>query len=1050
MLRNHLGCFLASDPGEGLKESLRERRLQIFQLGMNFIRGGLVFALAVGCALVPACQVRAATGDPLRSEGLIVRSWGGETGLPQNTINSIVQTRDGYLWLGTREGLARFDGVRFTVFGLREGLQSIDVQRLYEDRQGTLWIGTGGGGLSRYVAGRIETLAVPSGLATSDIISALAEDGAGRLWVGTRSGLIQWDRDQFIRDEALAGLSRTAINALMPDRHGGMWIATARQGLFELRNGQLTESRGPPGDEKILAYCLLEDQAGNIWASIGNGKVLCRRSGQWTRYDESHGLPFAYVTSLAEEADGTIWAGSLDNGLYRFEAGRFFAVRKENGLSANDIRSLRPDREGNLWVGTRTAGLNRLSHRKLVSYGAAEGLTNDFTRSVAETADGTLWVCTYGSGLNLGGPGGFKPSPEERQHAFVDSVLATQDGNLWFGAGRGLFHLQDGKLVNSYTNESWVHSGMVTALCDDRQGGLWIGTSESRLVHFQNGEFVEFPHRVARGPVIALAQQADGFLWVGSEAGGLKRVRLGDDSVISITNGLLSQAIRTLHLESDNTLWIGTAGGGLSRFRDGRIASFTTRQGLWSDTISQIVEADNGDFWLGCSHGIFRLAKSELDVLGSRKTTFVHPKVFGVDDGMPAEECSSGFCPAGLKTKAGLICFSTVKGLVFVDPKKQETDKPPPNVLLEELLVNGQRRTVESRTMGRFDNQVDSASTNSQLRGHISIPPGGREVELHYTAISFAAPANVRFRYQLKGLDRDWVESGGRRAANYHHIPAGSYMFRVTACNADGVWSEPSAGLAITVEPYLWETTWFQVLAGLATLGWLAGVVRLMERRRYRRRLALLEMQHAIERERLRISQDMHDDVGSILTQVSQLSDLGQSETGGKLAANVQFERIGSQARAAVQALDEIVWATNPKNDNLPQFAEYVCRFADEFLENSGMRCWQEVPTDLPNLPLRADLRHNVFMAVKEAFNNIVKHSGATEVWLRLGLEDTTVHLGIEDNGRGFLPDQTALRGNGLGNMKMRLEECGGRMELISAPAKRTGIRFIFPLPKAD
>jgi signal transduction histidine kinase len=298
----------------------------------------------------------------------------------------------------------------------------------------------------------------------------------------------------------------------------------------------------------------------------------------------------------------------------------------------------------------------------------------------------------------------------------------------------------------------------------------------------------------------------------------------------------------------------------------------------------------------------------------------------------------------------------------------------------------------------------------------------------------------------MGGLDKDWVEAAGRRTAYYHRIPPGNYTFQVTACNADGIWSAQRASLAITVQPYFWETWWFEVVMGVSVLASLVGVMRLMERRRYRR----LEMQHAIEKERLRISQDIHDDIGSILTQISQISDLGLDEPKSRTASKEQFERIGDQSRAAVQALDEIVWATNPKNDNLSRFAEYVCRFADEYFENSSIRCWQEVPANLPEMSLRSNVRHNVFLAIKEALTNILKHSGATEVWLRVALENYRVGVEIEDNGRGFVPIALRSGRNGLGNMKTRLEECGGSTEIISVPKGGTKIRFTFPLTKAD
>jgi signal transduction histidine kinase len=281
--------------------------------------------------------------------------------------------------------------------------------------------------------------------------------------------------------------------------------------------------------------------------------------------------------------------------------------------------------------------------------------------------------------------------------------------------------------------------------------------------------------------------------------------------------------------------------------------------------------------------------------------------------------------------------------------------------------------------------------------------------------------------------------------AYYQRIYPGNYVFRVLACNANGVWSEAGVALAVTVQPFFWQTDWFLVVVGLASVGLLAGTITGVVRRRYRRRLAQAETRNAIERERLRISQDMHDDIGGILTRVSMMSDAGQSLS--VATASQQFERIGSQVRAAVVALDEIVWATNPKDDNLPRFAEYVGRFADECFEGASVRCWQDIPTDLPFLPLRADVRHNVFLAVKEALNNVLKHSGASEVWLRLKLEEGRVSLEIEDNGRGFASEVLPPGGNGLHNMRSRLAECGGTAELVSAPGKGVRIRFVFPLP---
>jgi ligand-binding sensor domain-containing protein/signal transduction histidine kinase len=994
-----------------------------------------------------------AVADAPSSLGLaqtpIVHSWGTGAGLlPQNTVTAIVQSQDGYLWLGTRDGLARFDGVHFKVFGLEQGLPSVDISSLLEDRQGGLWIGTYGAGLCHLKAGRIEIMANPSRQPGCDTIFCLQTDSTGLLWVGTGGGLRFCRDGKLVEDAAFAELPNKPIRCLLRSRDGTtMWIASSLYGLVAYRNGHLESCLGPAGHERIVAQTLFEDRQGRLWVSIGNGMVLCRENAQWRVFDETNGLPFAYISCLTEDADGTIWAGSLDDGLYRFDGTRFNVMRRREGLSAEDIRSLYCDHAGNLWVGTRTGGLNRLSKRNLLVVAGAQGLTNDFTRSVAETADGALWVGTIGGSLYRGGVTGFHPFRPEPVgsliyfYASVDSVLATPDGSLWWGAAGALFQWKDNHLASAYTNELWLQSVTIHALQDDRHGGIWLGTSGGQLMHLRDGRFTEFPVQLTRAAITSLAVAPDDSLWVGTVADGVKHIREGSDEITSITSGLASTSIRTIYLDDDGTLWIGTAGGGLGCWRQGRVASFNASRGLAVRTVSQIVEDDHGFLWLGCNSGIYKVSKRNLLDYADGKLSFVHSRSFGNNDGMLAEECSGGFCPAGLKMKSGLICISTVRGLVFLNPNDHQHETPPPKVMLEEALINGQLQPL-ARSGVDADGQP--------LSPRLVIAPGNHDIELHYTATDFSAPEKIGFRYKLEGADSDsgWTEAFGRRTAYYQRIPPGNYVFHVQACNADGVWSDQDTTLAIAALPFFWETATFYLATILVLSSFFAATLWWIVRRRYKLRLARLQTLNAIERERLRISKDMHDHVGGVLTQVSQLSDMGLNEVEDKELVKNRLERIGNRARAAVQSLDEIVWATNPKNDNLASFAEYVSRYGDEFFEYTNIRCWQEVPATLPALPLRADVRHNVFLAAREAFNNALKHAKCTEVWLRMKLDEGRMILEIEDNGCGFNPAQTAPGGNGLGNMQARLTEDGGQTVVSSAPGKGTRIRFIFPLTK--
>ncbi len=1005
-----------------------------------------IFSGAVLLLMIASSVLAETTNLSGFTQAPIIRSWGTEAGLPQNTVNAIVQTRDGYMWLGTHDGLARFDGVRFKVFGLENGLPSVDILSLFVDHHGVLWIGTYGAGLCRMREGQIEIVADPRHKSAGGTINCLEEDSTGRLWVGTSSGLRFCRNAEMLEDPAFAILSHTPIRCLLRSHDGKtMWISSNTHGLMEYRNGKLETCVGPPEHEKISARSLFEDRQGRLWASIGNGMVLCLEDGRWRIFDETNGLPFAYVTSLTEDADGTIWAGSLDDGLYRFDGARFNVVRQADGLSADDMRSLYCDHEGNLWVGTRTGGLNRLGRRKLMVVSSAQGLTNDFTRSVAQTADGALWVGTIGGSLyrgNLSRFEPFRPEPDRELiyfYANVDAVLATPDGSLWWGGTGALLQWKDDRLANCYTNEPWLQDVLVTALQNDGHGGIWIGTSGGKLEHLQNGRFTEFPKQLTQSTITSLAVETNGSVWVGSVAGGVKRIREGSDAIFSITNGLASVSIRTLHLDDEGTLWIGTAGGGLSCWRSNKVISFSADQGMVARTVSQIVEDDHGFLWLGCNSGIFKVGKRDLLACADGKISFIHSRSFGIKDGMLADECSGGFCPAGLKTESGLICISTVKGLVFINPNEQLNELAPPQVLLEEILVNGHQHGLSTNITS------NGKATNGQPSPRqLVIAPGSRDLELHYTAIELSAPAKISFRYKLEPVDSEWTEVGIRRTYYNQHVPPGDFTFHVQAGNSAGVWSDHDTTLKVNVQPFFWETAWFRGAAIITSFGVISGVIWWALRRRYRRRLVRLQTLNAIERERLRISNDMHDHVGGVLTQMSQLTDIGLNETEDSALVKNRFERIGNRARLAVQAMDEIVWATNPKNDNLASFTEYVSRFSDEFFEYTNIRCWQEVPTTLPALPLRADVRHNVFLAVREAFNNALKHSKCTEVWLRIKLDEGQLTLEVEDNGCGFNPTEVTAGGNGLGNMRDRLAEDGGKTVFISAPGMGTRIRFIF------
>jgi len=371
-----------------------------------------------------------------------------------------------------------------------------------------------------------------------------------------------------------------------------------------------------------------------------------------------------------------------------------------------------------------------------------------------------------------------------------------------------------------------------------------------------------------------------------------------------------------------------------------------------------------------------------------------------------------------------------VKGLVMVDPENISVNETPPPVVIEDVLADG---VSQSRVTDR--------------KSQIELPPGVQRVEFHYTALSLVAPERNRFKYRLNGLESAWVEAGSQRTATYPHLPPGRYEFRVIACNNDGVWNGRGAVIPFSVRPHFWQTWWFGGSAVTLLLGGGGWGVRFLAVRRLRRKLRRLEEINAVERERTRIAQDIHDELGANLTRIALLTEVGQKHRDNPEEVAADLGKISATAREAVRAMDAIVWAVNPRNDSLDHFANYVSQFAEEFFRPTAIRCRLDVPADLPEQPLSTEARHHLFLAVKEALNNVVRHSGASEIWLRLGMENGELKLTIADNGHGILPSlPTGGRHDGLGNIRRRIEALGGGFELKSNAASGTSLILRLPL----
>jgi signal transduction histidine kinase len=504
-------------------------------------------------------------------------------------------------------------------------------------------------------------------------------------------------------------------------------------------------------------------------------------------------------------------------------------------------------------------------------------------------------------------------------------------------------------------------------------------------------------------------------MWIATD-GGLSRWRVGRFTNYTMRDGLSHNVVDALYRDAETTLWIGTRGGGLNRFQSGKFRAYTTKEGLFSDEVYEVLEDDLGYFWMSCRKGIFRVKKKQLEDLdrGARKK--IACTAFGRADGLPTVQCNGVAKPAGWKAKDGRLWFPTIRGVVAVEPGLKTNGRPPP-VFIEEVTADGQ----PLRSNGL------AASESLSLR----IPPGRGSIEIRYTALSFQAPEKNRFRYQLEGVDPGWVDAGGRRWVAYNNITPGTYRFRVLGSNNDGVWNETGATLSFTLMPHYWQTWTFKAGA-VAVVGLLLALL-------YRLRVKRLR---ALERLRVQIAANLHDDVGARLTKVAMVTELVERETPESDPAKPHIRNIFKTVREITKAMDEIVWTINPRNDTVDHLASYIFQYAEDYFQDTGVSCRLDVPAQLPDRPLSTEVRHNVFMAVKEALNNALKHAQATEVRVGLGLNDGRLAVTICDNGRGFSLDQARSKGEGLENMRQRLVQIGGQFVLESEPGRGTTIRL--------
>ena len=978
-----------------------------------------------------------------------MRVWRTVDGLPSDSVTAVLQTRDGFLWAGTSAGLVRFDGVKFTELNLDASATNnpVHVTALCEDSNGHLWVGTHESGLFELKQGTVRHFTKTQGL-LDNWVTSLAADNRGRLWIGSPSGLNLWAGEHFTSFPQ-DGLPDKFVSGVNVARSGTVWITT-HVGMWRFMHGQLvpykfqTESQGR-SPEYLGVY---EDHSGNLWA-FGDTYLVNLSEGKRLNYFRSSQPASVRIWSLCEGRDGRLWTGTSGGGLFCFEDNRFRPVILGEDRRPYDVRAICEDQEGNLWLGTSGGGLMQLRPQTVHIMQAGQGLPSSPPTALALDPSGRIYVGLQNGGLFTGESGRFDrldaDAGKEVQN-LISSVCVARDATVWAGTlGNGLYGLRNGRSIHLTTADG-LADDTVLAVCVDAEGGVWASTSAGTVHEFSDGHLnrLDAAQGLPGTPVTAMISSATGGLWLGTEDGQILRENNGKVRIMAVAKNSGQHAVLALHEGQQGRLWIGTDGGGLSCFAYGIAWNWNTNNGLPSKVVAGVTEDGTGNLWLATGTGIYRINRGDLHKMFDHSRSPFSCQWISDAKTVPESATAVGGTRAALAPD-GQLWFATSEGVLNVDARQSEIERSVFPIYLEDAVFN--RQPPISLLRGAL---WSSATSNS---APWEAPRDVRSLEIHFTALDFIAPDEIQFRHKLQGSDSEWVDDGSARSAHYTRLPYGHYRFHLAVRAADGTWREAVETFAFVVPTPLYFQTWAIGLYGLTAVAFIATVVRTVSHRRLRTALARLEAQQTLERERMRIARDMHDEMGSKLTKISFLSERAQMDVESTGPHAEKIEVIAQTSRDLLKTMDEIVWVVNPRNDTLENLSAYLSGYAIEYFQNTRVECELQLPQQIPHFPLSSDARHNLFLTFEEALNNVLKHSAATRVKVAITVTALAFEIKITDNGKGFevlTPANDQLRagrgGNGIRNMRHRLSAIGGDCQISSQPGVGTVVTLLIPL----
>ena len=965
-------------------------------------------------------------GKDIRSE-YSLQVWTKNDGLPSNTLHNIVKGNDGFLWIGTSNGLVRFDGSEFKTFTAANTpqIKANITADLFKDSKGKIWFSNGGAGLVMMDHQKFRRISEEDGLSINHP-SSFAEGKNGKMYIGTfGGGLNIFYNEKFGVVKKKQGLSSNDMHSILMDREGRLWIGTYDEGINLLDNTGIIKFSFSP---KSAVEQIFQDSEGKILAGTHNG-VYVFNGKSFETGKEFLPLKGKTINHIIEDNEGNLWFSTSNKGIYVYNHSYFFNLNTNNLLPSNKISQVLPT-ESSIWICSADGGLFNLRQNKIKVLSKMQGTPDEIIRTIFQAPDDALWIGTI-NGIAKYDEDENKVTPFESHipGLSVHAWAANAEGEIFLGTlQHGLVKIVHNKLIKVAAREL-LKVNFIRSLKFDDNGTLWIGTNGAGVVLLKNGKvkFIDKASGLSSDFIACIYKDRRNNFWVGTSGGGISVLNSSGTilKTFSDKEGLANNIVNSIVEDEEGVIWVGTSVSGISRIKDNSIFNFNERNGLYSNTLKKLLYDGHTTFWATSNQGVFSIEKKAFNNVANGKTEKLVFSLFGKNDGMIDDDFLAVADNAGCISRTGKIYAPSHDGVVIIDPKLFKTKAEPPRVYIDDVFVNYKERTKDVLK---------------------DLSPNTESVQINYGGISFTHGKYLKYKYILGGIDKDWVFVGTRRQAFFTHLPHGSYTFKIVAVTPEGTESKNAALINFTIHPYFWQTFWFQALSAVVILGLTTIYLLFYFKRKYKRKVKIIEAEAALERERMRISKDMHDELGASLTKISLMSDLAKRDLEDPGQLKKDLNSISEASRDTALTMDEIVWAVNPKNDALDKTIYYIVQYIEEFLSSTKIEFAINIPDTISAYYLRAELRHNLFLVIKEAVNNIVKHSGANLVTLNIIVEDFLFDLRLEDNGKGIDFASVDQFSNGLENMRKRIEDFEGEFEIMNTLPAGTQIKIKLPL----